>query len=80
MQLGVSLTEVVTGFRSHLGCSPESYLRGVRMQRARELLFQTKLSLAEVALAVGYADQSSCTKAFARIEGCPPGVYRKQGL
>jgi AraC family transcriptional regulator len=80
MQLGVSPTEVVTGFRSHLGCSPGSYLRGIRMERARELLVRTNLSLAEVALAAGYADQSSFTKAFARIEGCPPGVYRKQGL
>jgi AraC family transcriptional regulator len=46
------------------------------MERARQLLLSSTFSLAEVALAVGFSDQSAFTKAFTRMHGCSPGAFR----
>ncbi len=77
-EIGVPVHELVRGFRNHLGCSPGDYLRSKRMEKARDLLLHSDTPLAELALAVGYADQSSFTKAFTRLSGCSPGAYRKR--
>ena len=63
-------------FREQLGLPPHTYLNQIRVNRAKALL-NSGLSPAEVAPAVGFADQSHLTKAFKRIVGIPPGQYRK---
>ncbi|MBI1276914.1 MAG: helix-turn-helix domain-containing protein [Anaerolineaceae bacterium] len=62
-------------FRDQLGLPPHTYLNQIRVNRAKTLL-NTGLSLAGVAHAVGFADQSHLTKAFKRVVGIPPGQYR----
>jgi AraC-like DNA-binding protein len=37
-----------------------------------------RLSLAEIARACGFADQSHFTKAYARLRGISPGAWRRQ--
>jgi AraC-like DNA-binding protein len=63
-------------FREQLGLPPHTYLNQIRVNRAKTLL-NTGLSPAEVAPAVGFADQSHLSKAFKRVVGIPPGQYRK---
>ena len=47
------------------------------MTRAKELL--SKLPLADVALACGFADQSHLTRTFRRLEGMTPAAFRRAG-
>ena len=44
---------------------------------AQRALLETNDSLAEVALASGFADQSHFTRAFRTITGASPGAWRK---
>ena len=61
-------------FRNTVGLPPHTYLTYVRIKYAKQLLLQHR-SLTDVALSVGFADQSHFTKHFKRIVGVPPGVY-----
>lgn len=74
--VGVHSVYLARTFRRHLGCTPGEFARFRRLQRALTLLLGTQLSLAEVALGSGFADQSHFTRALARGFGIPPGEYR----
>lgn len=66
-------------FRNTVGLPPHMYLTYVRIRHAKQLLVHHR-SLTDVALAVGFADQSHFTKHFKRIVGVPPGIYARQAL
>lgn len=53
------------------------YVAGERMARAKLLLLQTSLQVAEVARSVGYPDQDYFSKVFRKLEGTSPSEYRK---
>jgi AraC family transcriptional regulator len=65
-------------FRRTLGESPHQYVLRQRVERARALLQRPDLSLAEVALAAGFAHQSHLTQQFKRHLGVTPSVYRRE--
>jgi AraC family transcriptional regulator len=64
-------------FRTHFKVSLGSYLRRLRLDWAREQLVHSAASLASVALAAGFADQSHFTRAFKRYTGLTPNTYRR---
>ena len=47
-----------------------------RIERAKILLRGSR-PLAEIAATCGFVDQSHFTKVFARVEGMPPGAWRR---
>jgi AraC family transcriptional regulator len=59
-------------FKQSIGLSPYQYLIQQRVERAKELLHRDKLNIAEVALAVGFCDQSSLSKHLKRLTGLTP--------
>ena len=61
-------------FKAQLGLAPHQYLIQIRVQRAKTLLNQGH-PIADVALEVGFADQSHLTKWFKRVIGVPPGQF-----
>jgi len=63
-------------FRQHFGLSPHQYLLHLRIQHAQSLLNRTNLTLEEVADYCGFADVHHFSKAFKKIVGYSPGVYR----
>lgn len=63
-------------FRRHLGTTPQAFYRQLRLQRGRELLAYSHLSVAEVAAAVGFAEVASFSHAFARRFGVRPSRAR----
>jgi AraC-like DNA-binding protein len=63
-------------FRDHVGVPPHAYLIQRRVRAARALLLDGH-PIAEVALAVGFTDQSHLNQHFRRVIGLPPGQYRK---
>lgn len=63
-------------FNKKMNCNFRSYLNGIRIEKAKELLVDTDLSLAEIGSQVGFADQSYFNKIFRKQENLTPGQYR----
>lgn len=75
---GVSPFHFLRLFKRTTRLTPHRYLLERRLERARELLRQGSLSLAEVAVEVGFCDQSHLTLHFKRAYGLTPGEFRRQ--
>lgn len=73
---GLSPFHLARVFSARVGLPPHAYLTQVRVQRARALLSGPQ-SLADIAVCVGFADQSHLNRHFRRILGMTPGRYRK---
>jgi AraC family transcriptional regulator len=63
-------------FKRSTGLSPHQYVVRKRVERAKELLTNTDLSLHEVALSVGFADQSHLSRYTKRLLGVSPKSLR----
>ncbi|MFE7029639.1 AraC family transcriptional regulator [Streptomyces sp. NPDC057621] len=75
--LGTSSFALLRAFRDAYGMPPHAWLTDVRVRRARRLLDAGVLP-AEVALTVGFTDQSHLSRHFTRIVGVPPGAYQRE--
>lgn len=64
-------------FKARTGMTPKQYLHQLRLQRAKALLQETDLSLAEIALSVGYEHHASLTRLFKQQDGISPHQYRQ---
>ncbi len=64
-------------FRRWLNQTPQAYLTALRIARARELLAESDLPIAQIALLVGYGDQTALSRAFRRETGTTPARYRR---
>ncbi|MFM0226975.1 helix-turn-helix domain-containing protein [Paraburkholderia dipogonis] len=74
---GLSVRQFVDAFRSTTGMPPFRWLRAYRIERAKELLRRSALSLAEIGAACGFADQSHFTRTFSAATGTTPGDWRR---
>ena len=72
---GLSPFHLVRVFKDETGLPPHTYLTHVRILRAREMLQNNPMSIADVAYATGFTDQSHLTRWFKRIVGVTPGKY-----
>jgi AraC family transcriptional regulator len=77
-QAGLSKFHFQRLFKSAIGVSPSQYHINLRMNVARRLLRETKKSVVDVALEVGYANPSHFAKLFRRETGLSPSDYRQQ--
>jgi len=65
-------------FRARMRVAPYRYVIERRIERARGMLAEPRMSLAEIALALGFSSQSHFTRAFTRHTGMSPGAWRKR--
>ena len=72
---GLSPYRLIRVFRQELGISPHAYFEQVRIHRARRLLKQG-LPIADVAVDLGFTDQSHLNRHFKKLTGVTPGAYR----
>lgn len=63
-------------FKLETGVSPYHYVVTRRIDRAKRLLRETRLNVAEVGYRVGYGNHSHFCVAFQRITGATPSAYR----
>jgi AraC family transcriptional regulator len=77
-QAGLSKFHFQRLFKSAVGVSPSHYHVNLRMNLARQLLRETKMSIVDVALEVGYADPSYFAQLFRKETGLSPSDYRRQ--
>ena len=65
-------------FKSDVGMPPIRYLRLLRMERAKNLLESSFLSVKEIAYQVGLNDESHFVRDFKSTYGFSPALYRSQ--
>ena len=75
-QINMAPGHFARAFRHATGQSPHRWLMDRRIERAKDLL-RSDMSLAEIALACGFVDQSHLTRVFSRREGLTPGAWRR---
>ncbi len=74
---GMSTRQLERLFRRYLNRSPKRYYMELRLQRARNLLMQTDMSVINVALACGFASPSHFSKCYRAQYDTTP--YRERG-
>ena len=66
-------------FKQYSGMSPITFLNHHRLEVSRDMLRSTDESIANIALACGFSDQSYFNRLFLREYACTPLEYRKSG-
>lgn len=64
-------------FKRIIGMPPMKFLEQQRLRHAKELLSQSALPVADVAVKVGYQDPYYFSRAFRRLTGLAPSAYRE---
>ncbi len=73
---GLSLRQLERLFAAQLQIRPGLYYRSLRLQRARQLVQQTGLSMMQIAVATGFSSATHFAKAYGRVHGRPPSRDR----
>jgi AraC-like DNA-binding protein len=74
---GLSLGHFARAFAKTFGRPPHRWLTERRVDRAKDFIVNSQLSLAEIAALCGFADQSALSRSFKRIHGISPGTWRR---
>ena len=74
--IGVNPSHLVRSFRKTIGIPPQTYLRQVRVARARDLIC-AGFGLNDVAQMVNFSDQPHLTREFKKVFGVPPGALSR---
>ncbi len=65
-------------FRAVTGLSPHAYMLRLRIERAKNMLENTDLSVLEIALVVGFSDQNYFSRFFKEQTGEAPSAFRSR--
>ncbi len=75
---GMSESHFSRGFKQSVGIAPYQYLIRERVERAKQLLKQQAVSISDIALDCGFANQTHLTKVFRQMTGMTPKAYQKR--
>lgn len=75
---GLSTSHLMRMFRQSTGMTLHSFIAGERQQAARRLLAQSRMSIKEVAAALGFSSAAHFTNAFRRHENATPSDFRRR--
>ena len=67
-------------FKRELGISPNDYILGEKMSRAKELLSHPGNKIAAISYELGFSDSNYFIRAFKKIVGITPGAFQLQAL
>lgn len=70
--VGLSSRQLERLFRKHLGTTPKTHYTGLRLRKARDLMFQTDMKLSEICFACGFNSQTHFSKAYRAVFGVSP--------
>ena len=77
-QFNVSTSTVSAAFKPAVGLNFYDYVSRLRMEKAKELLRKSSLSIREICRQVGYENEYSFRRAYLRYEGITPSEYRNR--
>jgi AraC-like DNA-binding protein len=78
LSVDISASHLHRLFKAETGLSLASYIRNLRLEKARELLENSFKHIKEIRFEVGLRDQSHFTRDFKAKFGVTPSEYRKQ--
>lgn len=78
-EFNLNFTYVSHFFKEQLGENFSEYLTKIRIEKAKEFLKNTDLTIGEIAIKVGYANSTVLIKNFKKIQGITPGKFRETG-
>jgi len=73
---GMSTFHFAREFKRATGATPHQYLIRLRIERAKELLSRSEMSLVDVGFKAGFSHQSHFTRLFRKLTGTTPQSYR----
>jgi AraC-like DNA-binding protein len=76
----LSKSHFARAFQRSTGMPPHKYQLNARIEHAKRLLRHGNMSLTEIGLACGFGAQSQFIRAFHRVAGVSPGVWRRQKM
>lgn len=74
--VGLSPSYFSTLFRQTVGASFREHLNWIRVEESKHLLLNEQHTLADIAISMGFPDQSYYCKVFKKFVGVTPGKYR----
>jgi AraC-like DNA-binding protein len=74
---GLSPSALFERFRRQAGHTPIAYLQEVRLDAAERLLRGSRRSIADIAVSVGFSDQTALTRSLRRRRGVTPAASRR---
>ena len=74
----LSVSHFARAFKQTFRRPPYRWLIERRVDRARDLMTNSRLPLADIAIQSGFADQSALNRSFKRIHGVTPGIWRRR--
>ena len=75
--VNISKSHFIRIFREYTNHTPMDYLNHFRIERAKELLCQTELSIKNISIDVGFSDEFYFSRLFKKRVGVSPQHYRK---
>jgi len=76
--VGYSPYHFIRLFKARTGLTPQYYISSLRLQKAKELLLRTNLTVRDIALEVGQQSVGTFTTRFAEKVGVTPAIFRDQ--
>ena len=77
-EFDLSVSHFSRAFRISTGLPPHQWLLEQRVKVAKQLMTVRDLSLADIALSAGFANQSHFTRVFSAAVGVSPGAWRRE--
>ncbi|ADL52280.1 AraC family transcriptional regulator [Clostridium cellulovorans] len=74
--LSLNRNYMSTLFKESVGITPQAYLINYRMDKAKELMKNSSLTIGEISSLVGYNDPLMFSRMFKKLFGIPPKNYR----
>lgn len=76
-EAGVSRSHFARRFRAETGFSPHRYQSQQRIEKAKLMLRESRLSLVDIAIELGFCSQSHFTQVFRALAGMTPRRFRE---
>lgn len=67
-------------FKKKTGMTYQNYVTSLRVEKAKQLLWEEKHKVYEISEMVGYSDTAYFSKVFEKNVGCRPSEYKKQAM
>lgn len=77
-QAGINEAKLKEGFKEVYGQSVHAYLLELRLEKAKQLLLKSELSITEITYEIGYSHVTHFTSLFKKELGITPSEWRKK--
>ncbi|GAA3929962.1 AraC family transcriptional regulator [Litoribacillus peritrichatus] len=78
LQFGVAKETLIRHFSKHYGITPKAFVQNARIEESK-LMLRSGMRIVDVALSLGFSDQSQFHKAFVNFTSSTPQQYQKSG-